>query len=383
MEYGWPMAHYDNKNTGHTGSQVPVSAAVDWTYDGNGTITTAPIVEYDTVYFMLLENKSTHLVALDAKSGTEKWRYEIPSQGICETTPCAYESSIYFPAVFRVYDSRKGQYYYEYYLLCVDAQTGERRWYVPLSSFPQIGSSPVALDGMVLLGEGYQGSGHVESFDAETGARIWKADVEGDVIHTVSAEGDTVYASTYYGIAYALDASTGAITDEWQLFEAAAMGPITLAGGKMLANGISLELKAQGYGAGQIVALDAQTGGRAWVFGIDDDTSISHCSTSSTLAFVSTYTSEGNATVTCLALSDGSVRWSQDVPQGAVLGGSISVGGGAIVLCDDTNGTARCYRLTDGTLLWEYELGDAAPYTPALAGNKVYLASEGRIVCMG
>ena len=383
MDYGWPMAHYDTQNSGHTGSALPAAPETLWSYEGEGTITTAPIVEYGAAYAMLLSGTATYLVALDAQTGDKLWRYGIPSQGICETTPCAFGDSIYFPAVFRIYDSRKGQYYYEYYLLCVNAHTGERRWYVPLSGFPQIGSSPVAYEGTILLGEGYQGAGHVECFDAYTGAQLWKADMQGEVIHTVSIRDGTVYASTYYGLVYVLDAATGAQRGQWDVFEVGAMGPTTLSGEYVYANGISLDLTAQGYGAGQLVALDAQTGELVWAYGVDDETSVSHCSTSATMAFFSTYASNGAATLSCVRLSDGTLRWSQDIPE-AILGGSLSVGKEAVTMCDNTSGMLRCYRLTDGTLLWEIDIGESAPFTPALADGKVFVATEaGSILCIG
>ncbi len=383
MEFGWPLAHYDIQNTGHTRSQIPASPEILWAYDGEGTITTAPIVEYGTVYAMLLSGTATSLVALDAQTGEELWRYEIPTRGVCETTPCVSGDSVYFPVVFRIYDSRKGQYYYEYYLLCVNAHTGERQWYVPLSGFPQIGSSPVAYGGAIIIGEGYQGAGHVECFDATTGAQLWKTDVQGDVIHTVSIRDNAVYTSTYHGKIFVLDTATGAQLGQWDVFELGAMGPTTLSGEYVYANGISLDLMDQGYGAGQLVALDAQTGGLVWAYGVGDDTSVSHCSTSATMAFFATYASGGAATVSCVRLSNGTLRWSREIP-GAILGGSLSIGKEAVAMCDSTSGTLLCYRITDGTLLWELDVGDSAPYTPALADGKVFVATEeGSILCIG
>lgn len=382
MEYGWPAAHYDAQNTGRTDSSVPTSPDTSWTFDAQGTITTAPIVEYGMAYLMVLEDKTTYLVALDAETGVQAWRYEIPSFGICETTPCAYMDSIYFPAVFRIYDSREGQYYFEYYLLCIDAHTGERRWYVPLAGFPQIGSSPVPYEGTILLGEGYQGTGHVECFDADDGTQLWFADVMGEALHTVSVMDGTAYASTYAGRIYALHVSTGEITGQWDIFEPAAMGPTTAFGTYVYVNGISLELKEQGFGGGQLVALDRESGDIIWVYGESDDTSISHCSISSTLAFFSTYSSDGAASIACVRLTDGTLRWSQDT-DGAVMGGSLSVGKNAVVLCDSESGTVLCFGLTDGTSLWEFDTGDTAPFTPALADGKVYVASENELYCIG
>ena len=383
MEYGWPMAHADASNSGFVRTSVPDAPNLLWQYVSQGSITTSPVVEYETSFFFELVGKTTSLVSLDYETGDVRWRYAIPTQGVCQTTPCVYEGMVYFPAVFYVYSSRNAQYYYEYYLLAVDACTGERAWYVPLGGFPQVGSSPVAYDGAVYLGEGYLGDGHVESYDAVSGERLWKTDFDGEPIHTVSVSDTAIYASTDAGALYVLDRTTGDITASWDLFEAGAAGPVTLAGTRLLVNGVSLALREEGYGAGQLVALNMATGETLWIFGVDNSTSVSQCSASGAYAVLATATTTDNNTVACISLTSGAVRWSTGI-RGFVMAGMPAIGTRSLVVADSTSRKLYHLSLTDGAILWSFDLGETTPFTPAIADGKVYAAvEEGVLSCLG
>src|SRR5579863_3932826 len=142
---------------------------------------------------MFITTPQNNIIALDAKTGTQLWRY----------------ARKYPDGLFQLHPTNRGVALYGDYvymattdcaLVALDAATGKEVWSVPLDDYKTGCYStlaPLAVRGKIILG--YSGGelgvrGSVSAFDAATGKRIWKT-------YTVPAPnepgGDTWIGETY------------------------------------------------------------------------------------------------------------------------------------------------------------------------------------------
>lgn len=131
---------------------------------------TTPIVVDGVMYVTTAFN---HVYALNAKTGEEYWHYKHKVEPI--TTNCCgpanrgvatYRDKVYMGTL----DSK---------LVALDAKSGSLRWRTDIAE-PELGygetMAPTAVDGKILIGTGggeYGIRGFVRAYDAETGKLLW------------------------------------------------------------------------------------------------------------------------------------------------------------------------------------------------------------------
>src|ERR1700732_230918 len=135
-----------------------------------GAHETTPIVNRGRMFITTPQN---NIIALDAKTGTQLWRY----------------ARKYPDGLFQLHPTNRGVALYGDYvytattdcaLVALDAATGKEIWSVPLDDYKTgcyATLAPLAVRGKIILG--YSGGelgirGSVSAFDALTGKRIWK-----------------------------------------------------------------------------------------------------------------------------------------------------------------------------------------------------------------
>jgi outer membrane protein assembly factor BamB len=152
------------------------------------------------------------LIAVDAATGVELWRFQVPSKSAetGETPTGSYENLwIHDPPVRVdgiVYFSSMNEHLY-----AVDAATGNLLWRFNLGApaYP----SPVVVDGTVYAAS----HGHLFALDAATGVLRWQQQIEG-VFSPVTVDGGLIYVShdRAHGRLAAFDAQTGRPRWEYQ-----------------------------------------------------------------------------------------------------------------------------------------------------------------------
>ena len=98
------------------------------------------------------------ILALNATNGTQVWRTEYPGQATTwgsSSTACVTNGRVYVAG----HSS----------LFCLDATTGKEIWVAAIKG-SEISSSPVVVDGVVILH-----SGQIAAFDADKGSALWRA----------------------------------------------------------------------------------------------------------------------------------------------------------------------------------------------------------------
>lgn len=194
------------------------TGAERWRFNSAGPLFSSPVVAGGLVYVSSSdaddysdtpkdESSPGVLYALDAASGTERWKFPTGPSG---------ES----PAISGglVYAGDLGGY-----LHALDAVSGTERW---KCSIEDGAGPPVVSGGMVYVGGA---DGYVYALDAASGAQRWKFKTLFWASNPPAASADLVYAvardnSGDAGYVYALDAASG--VQRWK-FEAAGIGDST------------------------------------------------------------------------------------------------------------------------------------------------------------
>ncbi len=247
----------------------------------------SPTVGNGVVYQPLMnaagENRDTapgFLVALDAKSGKELWRFRAR---VIESSPLLVRGVLYFGTfdnklyaldarthkvrwTYRTGDDVKGGpvlagrtiYFgsYDGNAYAVDARTGKLRWRSGaqggLRGAGNFYATPAVAYGRVFIGNT---DGKIYAFGARTGRLRWSRSTGGYVYSSAAVWNKTVYVGSYDRRLYALDAATGDVRWSFKANDRISGAPTVLAGLVYFAT-----LARRTY------ALAARTGKRVWTF---------------------------------------------------------------------------------------------------------------------
>lgn len=123
--------------------------------------------------YMFITTPQNQVIALDAKTGMELWRYkkEIPAE-LFQIHPTNRGVALYGDKVFVATTDCN--------LVALDAKTGKMLWTVPTGDWKQgyyMTLAPLVVKGKVMIGVSggeYGIRGYVAAFDANTGKGVWK-----------------------------------------------------------------------------------------------------------------------------------------------------------------------------------------------------------------
>lgn len=165
-----------------------------------GAVSSAPLVVGTNLY---LGTSDGILLALDAQTGLEKWRYQ--SRGPISQTPVTTSELVLF-------SNEADQ------VVAVDAVSGKFKWQYKTETpeeYTLRGHAGVAVDGELIY-TGFS-NGTMVALRRDTGSVAWSTSLKAeadrfmDVDATPLVIGDRVYASSSSGGVYALDKTTGLI----------------------------------------------------------------------------------------------------------------------------------------------------------------------------
>ena len=137
-----------------------------------------PCIVGDGIYLTTFENKELATVALDRATGKLRWR---------QVAPVTREIEAYHPTGSPAASSaacdgnRVYSFFGSYGLLCYDLD-GKLLWSKPMGPFQDefgSGSSPILVDGMLILNEDHDKDSFVMAVDCATGETKWKTAREG------------------------------------------------------------------------------------------------------------------------------------------------------------------------------------------------------------
>ena len=232
----WPNFRGDQHLTGVSGSTVPDSPELLWTFETGDNIKAAPVVANGKVVIgstdgfvycldtngkllwkfetgnsieapALILNNTVYvgnldgmLVALNLDSGKKLWEYECENQIIGSANWWKVGDKIHI-----VVGS------YDYYLHCVDAETGKGLWKYESDNF--INGAAACENGMAMFGGC---DGYLHLVDIATGKLVKKIDVATYVASSVAVEKDKAYIGDYDGRFFQVDLKNDRTNWVWE-----------------------------------------------------------------------------------------------------------------------------------------------------------------------
>jgi quinoprotein glucose dehydrogenase len=255
-----PLAQIDRSNVGRL--------RVAWSYDAgdafkNSEMQSNPVVVDGVLY---VTTPTMKVVALDAATGRERWRFDPPTEGSARTRVRHRGVTVHNDRVFVTQRN---------FLWALDRRTGR-----PMISFGRDGridlreglgkpaerlsvsaSTPGSIfEDLIILGssvpETLPGSpGHIRAFDVRTGVLRW-------IFHTIPQPGEYGYDTwppEAYKVAGGANAWTGVTVDR-------ANGLVFAATGSASFDFYGANRHGDNLFANSVLALDARTGRRVWHF---------------------------------------------------------------------------------------------------------------------
>jgi len=256
-----------------------------WEFEPAGYASSAPALVDGTLY---VGTWGKRFYAIDAGSGTEEWSREIGHR-FGSSSPVVVDGTVYVgtngdgPLV--VGGPEDENEFEACAFLALDAETGDVQWdYREFGEKENIDASPAVADGRVYFG----GENAVYALAADTGDVVWTRSIsthsdsspavhDGVVYYGAPAFGDSETPSKVW----TLDADNGETLwtadiddDSLRTSPAVADGTVFVAASSVrLCTGVGGETpECHGVTRGQLYALDAATGERAWTAQIKTDT---------------------------------------------------------------------------------------------------------------
>jgi outer membrane protein assembly factor BamB len=410
LECAWPMFGRSAERTFAYPSACDSAistATVDrlaqqWFHQTKDVVTATPAVSDDTAY---VGDWSGNFYALDLDDGAMRWSYRAPQHDN------VYSGQIVASAALADVDGERLVVFASgktvYALRAVD---GRERWTYELNPDAdaddptEIQSSPVVVDGMVLVGyDGHDQPGvraGIAAIDADDGSLRWNFDPDRGGVATgcagiwsspaVDAERGLVFAGTancptspegwndYSEAIFAIDLASG--TPEWSYQPRGANNDdFDFAGAPNLFEADGHAVVGLGGKDGNYYALDRETGELVWK--VSATTPRVQSRNFSTGGFIGA-TAVGNGTVVggtaiggpcpCFHAIDaatGALRWQQSDPAPTFAPSAIV--NDVAFAGSTTDFTLRAFDLSDGTVLWSQQLAGGVAGGVAVRGDLV------------
>jgi outer membrane protein assembly factor BamB len=170
----------------------------------------SPVIDGDRIFLTGVVDKKLYTIALDRRTGKEVWRTEAPHKGLEKV------HKIGSPAQATV--ATDGRHVVVFFgsagLFCYD-RDGKELWRVLMGPFKTefgAASSPLLVDGRVILNQDYDGESSLAVYDVKSGQRIWIVDrnefgvgYASPVLWEVAGKKQIVQAGTLRVVGYDFD----------------------------------------------------------------------------------------------------------------------------------------------------------------------------------
>lgn len=327
-----PIFRGDAARTGVNSGPGPVGdPTLIWKLDTRGPVYASPIVDDGKVYY---GSKEGYLVAVDAITGEERWRFDVGG-AIIRASPVIQDGTLYLGAGFT--------------MIALDPATGQERWRKPIEFAGS--SSPVVANGVVYV---CSEQGTLYTFDAATGEPGWTFPVEGLFFSSPAFADGSIFLGSDNGEVYALDTETG--RQRWRAStDGAVFASPAVAGGVVYVSSKS----------GMLFAFDALTGQERWSFNAGGDSSPA-------IVGETVYVGSDDGGMHAVDARTGESRWLSAT--GAPIHSSPAVAGNTVYVGSGT--TVYAFDATTGAQVWRYPTSDAIESSPAVVNGAVYIGSR-------
>lgn len=170
----------------------------------------SPVVHGDRIYLTGVEDGKLFTIALDRNTGREAWRKEAPHKGLEKVHKIgnpAQSTAVTDGTQVIVFFGSAGMFCYD--------RDGKQLWHVPMGPFKTefgAASSPLLVDGRIVLTQDYDNDCFIAAFDVKTGKQIWRTErtefgvgYASPILWTVDGKKQIVQAGTLRVVGYDFD----------------------------------------------------------------------------------------------------------------------------------------------------------------------------------
>lgn len=368
-----------------------------WKAELNGIGHSSPVIWGNRVFMTVSDetNGGISVLCLQTTNGSVEWRKDFPLNpftkhkfnSFASATPCVTGD-----ALFTVWNDP------DHYWLTAFSHSGERLWQRDLGAFVSqhaCGTSPIVIDGMVILGGEQDGQESVpgstrsgESFiiavDAKSGKTIWRTPRKNKVvaystpclIESPGQEPLLVFNSQAHGI-YAVRPKDGSVAWEYSTaFDKRSVSSPLVAGNLVFGS------CGSGGGGNYLVAIKMGdiASGKSAERAYDMKKAAPYVPTGIVRGNLGWFWSDGGM-LTCLHTPTGDIRYQERVG-GNYFGSPIWAEDR--LFCVSTSGELAVVQATDTfKVLHRFELGELCHSTPAISGDRMFIHTERHLICLG
>lgn len=347
---------------------------------------------YGKVY---MTNMDTHLYAIDVETGNVVWKYKGPGNDY-PTWGCVADGKVYWGTGRKEYRDPVTHEPGTDEFACVDAETGQLLWTVPIGMTMGTTGSAIAY-GNLYLNEADAGeiwcisstpidwpmfhgdAAHTAEGAGPTNLALkWKFQTEGIVISSPSISDGVAYIGSHDKNIYAVDAETGIkiwnFTTEYRVKSSPAV-----VNGRVYT----------GADDGNVYCLDATTGTQLWKTPAGGIIDIAQgggptIRSSPTVVGARVYVGALDGNLYCLNTANGNVIWTFDA--GGPITSTVAVVNNDLYLTVKSPGNGILYKIDaiDAAVKWKLEIPYDArppkemPASPTVVDGVVYTPSNGR-----
>ena len=269
----------------------------------------------------------------------------------------------------------------DHHVVAIDKQTGTLRWQSPTDNGP--GGVTAGFNTVVAVGDL-----DIYAFNRSSGARSWSfraTDNDETGTHALATDGNSIYASSYFGRVYSLSSRTGIPAWATQLAGPAGVHTITfdpiVAGGKVFVG--------LWYGTapvtGGLAALDSFTGRLLWTHNFTPISSDlgSSCGGGAILAAGLVIASAADGQIYGLDTATGALRWTApQVPNYPIEDFRALALANGLVIASSSSGTATGLDALTGVAVWTSHVSGASLNNSVAADAEIALFSTSELIAV-
>jgi outer membrane protein assembly factor BamB len=333
-----------------TTARIEVSGPVAplWRVKIGGGVQGKLAVANGTVYVPSMGNA---LVALDAKTGQEKWRF--PTKDVVFSAPLVADGTVYFGSA-------------DHFIYAVDAATGKQRWKKETQGAVFAGAATA--QGIVCIASVDR---TIYGLDAKSGKVVWTAQGENMYQSQAATDGERFFVGGWDNWFRCLDAKTGkelwkqkfgkSKAGAFSFYYAPAIGSPTVGGGRVYVTSNDGLLHAMDTATGNVL-FEIPGPSLGYSGPLLHDGSIFNASLT------------GTGQVFRFDAATGAKQW--ETPTGSVIYDSSCAFSGGNVYVGCVDGTFSALSVADGKIAWQYRLAPGHLLaSPATDAERVYIGS--------
>lgn len=290
------------------------SPRLAWRFDTGAEVLASPVLADGTLF---VATKSGDLLALDAATGSLRWRTHLTDY-VVRSSPSVANGTVYLGAGFALY--------------AIDASTGKTKWQAATRYVGQ--STPTVADGVVVISSQEE---WVYGFNADSGESLWRIPTDGVVFGAPAIANGLVALGTDKGTIYGVALKDGVLI--WRkTMSGGIVAPAVFAGDRVIFS----------TNRGQTFAVSVNRGDRLWT---------AEVGTQQPMAFMKDLVvlAGTDGGIHTLSTTDGTERWLYPTGERTIgapisVGDEVIVGTGAKLLALDGDGKVRGYYLAQDAI---------------------------------